>query len=198
MARKRVARETVDESERLMDVEEVAQYLNLHLMTVYRMLQSGILPAGKVGGRWRIRKQELDEWLELHAGGMKKRVLVVDDDVEVGRFFKRILQSERCSVDFVLKGEEAINSVRKKTYDIIFLDLLLPDIDGARTFAQIRKIDPDVTVVLVTAYPDSELVGRAMKHGAISLLSKPLSASEVKKLIRSVHKRTPRMNRRES
>ncbi len=198
MARKRTIRETLDERERWMDVEEVAQYLNLHLMTVYRMLQSGVLPAKKVGGRWRINRQELDAWLETHTGGTRKQVLVVDDDQEVGRFFKRTLQPERCTVDFVTSGEEAIKAVQEKTYDIIFLDLLLPDIDGARTFAQIRKIDPDATVVLVTAYPDSELVGKAMKHGAVSLLSKPLVASEVKKLVRSVYKRIPRLNRHEA
>ncbi|MFN4179367.1 MAG: response regulator [Armatimonadota bacterium] len=195
MARKRTIREISDERDRLMDVEEVAEYLNLHLMTVYRMLQSGVLPARKVGGRWRINKQELDAWLESHTGGTRKQVLVVDDDLEVGRFFKRTLQPERCTVDFVTSGEEAIKLVSEKTYDIIFLDLLLPDIDGARTFAQIRKIDPDATVVLVTAYPDSELVSRAMRYGAVSLLSKPLQATEIKKLARSVHKRVPRLNR---
>lgn len=197
MARKQAAQEVLGDRNRWMDVEEVAQYLNLHLMTVYRMLQSGVLPASKVGGRWRIKRQELDAWLEAYTGGTRKQVLVVDDDPEVGRFFKKILQPERCTIDFVTRGEDAIGAVRKKTYDIIFLDLLLPDIDGARTFAQIRKIDPDVTVVLVTAFPDSEIVGRAMEHGAVSLLSKPLVPTEVKKLVRSVRKRTPRTNRHE-
>jgi len=195
MARKRTTHEMLDERDRLMDVEEVAEYLNLHLMTVYRMLQSGVLPARKVGGRWRINKQELDAWLETHTGGTRKQVLVVDDDPEIGRLFKRALQPERCTVDFVTSGEEAIKMVREKTYDLIFLDLLLPDMDGARTFAQIRKIDPDATVVLVTAYPDSELVSRAMKHGAVSLLIKPVPVAEIRKLARSVHKRLPRVNR---
>ncbi len=195
MAQRRKVQGTVNEQDRLMDVEEVAQYLNLHLMTVYRMLQSGILPARKVGGRWRINKQELNAWLETHGGGTRKQVLVVDDDPKVGRDFKKILQPERCTVDFVMKGEEAIEAVREKTYDIVFLDLLLPDIDGARTFAKIREIDHNVTVVLITAYPDSELVGKAMKYGAVSLLSKPLIASEIKRLVRSVQKRIPRTNR---
>ena len=44
--------------ERMMDVEDIARYLNLHIMTVYRMLQSGLLPGRKVGGRWRISKKE--------------------------------------------------------------------------------------------------------------------------------------------
>jgi len=196
MARKRTTQETTDERDRLMDVEEVAEYLNLHLMTVYRMLQSGILPARKVGGRWRINKQELDEWLETHTGGTRKQILVVDDEPEVLQYFKKVLQPERCTVDVATRGEEAVKKVSEKTYDLIFLDLFLPDMDGAKTFAQIRKIDPDANVVLITAFPDSEIVGRAMRHGAVSLLIKPIPAAEIKKLARSVQKRVPRPNRR--
>ncbi len=194
MVRRRMAPETNEDRDRWMDVEEVAQYLNLHLMTVYRMLQSGVIPGRKVGGRWRINRQELEAWLEAHGGSTRKQVLVVDDDPKVGQMFKRVLQPERCTVDFVMTGEEALQKVRSKTYDLIFLDLLLPDMDGARTFAHIRKIDPDATVVLMTAYPDSELVSQAMQHGSVALLIKPLPAAEIRKLARSVLKRVPRSN----
>ncbi len=178
--------------ERLMDVEEVARYLNLHLMTVYRMLQSGILPARKVGGRWRISKRELDEWLESYAGGTRKNILVVDDDPNIGRQFKRVLQQERCTVDIASQGSEALERVKEQVYDLIFLDLVLPDMDGAQTFAQIRKIDPDAHVVLMTGYPDSELVSKAMRYGAISLLVKPIPPSEIRRLVRGFKKRLPR------
>jgi excisionase family DNA binding protein len=178
--------------ERLMDVEEVARYLNLHLMTVYRMLQSGILPARKVGGRWRISKRELDEWLESYAGGTRKQILVVDDDPNIGRQFKRVLQQERCTVDIASQGSEAIERVKEQVYDLIFLDLVLPDMDGAQTFARIRKIDPDAHVVLMTGYPDSELVSKAMRYGAISLLIKPIPSSEIRRLVRGFKKRLPR------
>lgn len=180
------------EEERFMTVEEVARYLNLHLMTVYRMLQSRLLPAQKIGGRWRIDRQELDRWLEEHGGGIRKNVLVVDDDPEIGTLFKRVLQRQMCTVDVVATGEEAVERVRKNTYDIIFLDLVLPGMDGVDTFARIRRVDPDVPVVLVTGYPDSELVGRAMHHGAVSLLIKPVPVAEVRKLVRSVVKRRVR------
>lgn len=186
------ARLNGEAEERLMDVEEVAHYLNLHLMTVYRMLQSGILPARKVGGRWRISKRELDEWLESYAGGTRKQILVVDDDPNIGRQFKRVLQQERCTVDIASQGSEAIERVKEQVYDLIFLDLVLPDMDGAQTFARIRKIDPDAHVVLMTGYPDSELVSKAMRYGAISLLIKPIPSSEIRRLVRGFKKRLPR------
>jgi excisionase family DNA binding protein len=186
------ARLNGEAEERLMDVEEVARYLNLHLMTVYRMLQSGILPARKVGGRWRISKRELDEWLESYAGGTRKQILVVDDDPNIGRQFKRVLQQERCTVDIASQGSEALERVKEQVYDLIFLDLVLPDMDGAQTFARIRKIDPDAHVVLMTGYPDSELVSKAMRYGAISLLIKPIPSSEIRRLVRGFKKRLPR------
>ena len=127
--------------ERMMDVEDIARYLNLHIMTVYRMLQSGLLPGRKVGGRWRISKKELDEWLENYTGGLRKQILVVDDDLAIGRLFKRALQPEGCTVEVVQRGEEAVKRVKEQIYDLIFLDLVLPDMDGAQTFARIRKID---------------------------------------------------------
>ncbi|GBC98396.1 Regulatory protein LuxO [bacterium HR17] len=181
-----------EEGERMMDVEDVARYLNLHMMTVYRMLQSGVLPARKVGGRWRVNKKELDEWLENYTGGSRKLVLVVDDDPAIGRLFKRALQHERCTVDVVQRGEDAVKRIKERDYDLIFLDLVLPDMDGAKTFAQIRKIDPEAHVVLMTGYPDSELVGEAMKHGAISLLIKPVPIGEIRRLVRNFKKRLPR------
>lgn len=195
VARRKTVIETAEEGQHWMNVEEVARYLNLHLMTVYRMLQTGLIPAHKIGGRWRINRKELDEWFEQQGGGTRKAVLVVDDDPAVGKLFKRALQQEQCSIDVVSTGEEAVQQAMQKTYDLVFLDLLLPDMDGARTFAQLRKIDPDANVVLITAYPDSDLVGKAMKHGAVSLLIKPLPVAEIKRLVRSVHKRLPRRPR---
>lgn len=178
--------------ERMMDVEDIARYLNLHIMTVYRMLQSGLLPGRKVGGRWRISKKELDEWLENYTGGLRKQILVVDDDPAIGRLFKRALQPEGCTVEVVQRGEEAVKRVKEQIYDLIFLDLVLPDMDGAQTFARIRKIDPGAHVVLMTGYPDSDLVGKAMQHGAISLLIKPVPIGEIRKLVRNFKKRLPR------
>ena len=142
--------EETELDERMMDVEDIARYLNLHIMTVYRMLQSGLLPGRKVGGRWRVSKKELDEWLENYTGGWRKQILVVDDDPAVGRLFKRALQPEGCTVEVVQRGEEAVQRVKGQIYDLIFLDLVLPDMDGAQTFASIRKIDPDAHVVLMT------------------------------------------------
>lgn len=182
----------VDAGERMMDVEDIARYLNLHIMTVYRMLQSGLLPGRKVGGRWRISKKELDEWLENYTGGLRKQILVVDDDPAIGRLFKRALQPEGCTVEVVQQGEEAVKRVKEQIYDLIFLDLVLPDMDGAQTFAHIRKIDPDAHVVLMTGYPDSDLVGKAMQHGAISLLIKPVPIGEIRRLVRNFKKRLPR------
>lgn len=187
----------VDE-ERLLSVEEVAEYLGMHIMTVYKLLSSGVLPGCKIGNRWRVVKRELDEWLERHRPETtKKLVLVVDDDPDVCDVFKRALEKEHCIVDAVASGEEAIERVSATTYDIVFLDLYFPpgQMDGVETFVKLQQIDPDLPVVFVTGFPNSELVSRAMAYGSVTLLIKPAPIDEVRKLVRAAPKRVHRSQR---
>ncbi len=173
-----------------MSVTEVARYLNLHLMTVYRYLHSGDLPASKVGGRWRVHRRDVENWLASTARGVQKRILVVDDEPEVGAYFKQLLGRHGCRTEVVETAEEALAVVSEREFDLIFLDLLLPGMDGAEAFGEIRKRDPQVPVVLITAYPDSVLVAKALQFGAVSLLVKPFASEEIVRLVRTVRRRT--------
>ncbi len=187
--------EGMAEEERLLSVEEVAEYLGMHIMTVYKLLNSGALPGRKIGNRWRVVKRELDEWLERRRPETtKKFVLVVDDDPDVCDVFKRALEREHCIVDTLFSGEEAVERVSAITYDIVFLDLYFPPghMDGIETFIKLRQIDPELPVVFVTGFPNSELVSRAMAYGSVTLLIKPVPIDEVRKLVRSAPKRTHR------
>lgn len=186
------------EGERLLTVEEVAEHLGMHIMTVYKLLSSGVLPGRKIGNRWRVLKRELDEWIEKHRPeSTRKLVLVVDDDPDVCDVFKRALEREHCIVDVVMSGEEAIERASATTYDIVFLDLYFPEgqMNGIETFAKLQEIDPELPVIFVTGFPNSELVSRAMAYGSVTLLIKPVPIEEVRKLIRSVHKRIHRKQR---
>ncbi|MFA4029032.1 MAG: hypothetical protein GDYSWBUE_001630 [Candidatus Fervidibacterota bacterium] len=187
--------EGMAEEERLLSVEEVAEYLGMHIMTVYKLLNSGALPGRKIGNRWRVVKRELDEWLERRRPETtKKFVLVVDDDPDVCDVFKRALEREHCIVDTLFSGEEAVERVSAITYDIVFLDLYFPPghMDGIETFIKLRQIDPELPVVFVTGFPNSELVSKAMAYGSVTLLIKPVPIDEVRKLVRSAPKRTHR------
>ena len=67
----------------LMTVKEVAQYLKLNYMTVYKLAQKGKIPASKVGGNWRFKKEIVDEWLATQSRTAEGVALVVDDDARV-------------------------------------------------------------------------------------------------------------------
>ncbi|MCS7223511.1 MAG: response regulator [Armatimonadetes bacterium] len=173
-----------------LNVSQVARYLNLHLMTVYRYLKTGEMPASKVGGRWRVHRKDLEAWIEAGETGSRKRVLIVDDEPEVADFFAEILSREGALAQVAQSAEEALQQVSQQPFDLVFLDLFLPGMDGAEAFGQIRKLDPDVPVVLITGYPDSDLVAKALRFGAVFLLFKPLAAEEIARLVRSVRRRT--------
>ncbi|MCS7254439.1 MAG: response regulator [Armatimonadota bacterium] len=186
------------EKEHLLSVEEAAEYLGMHIMTVYKLLSSGALPGQKIEDRWRVDKHKLDEWLERHRPkAAKKLVLVIDDDPDVCDVFKRALEREHCIVDAVFSGEEAVERVSATTYDIVFLDLYFPPghMDGIETFLKLREIDPELPIVFVTGFPDSELVSRAMAYGGVTLLVKPVPIDEVRKFIRLTPKRANRAQR---
>ena len=60
-------------NKKVMTVKEVAKYLNLHIMTVYKLVKEGKIPAFKVGGRWRFKKELLDEWIDRETNKNKNQ-----------------------------------------------------------------------------------------------------------------------------
>ncbi len=75
--------------------------------------------------------------------------------------------------------------VSNKHFDIIFLDLLMPEPDGAELFRQIRQMDKKIPVAIITGYPDSDLMRRAMKCGPFTVMQKPFSSDDILNIARS-------------
>jgi YesN/AraC family two-component response regulator len=76
-------------------------------------------------------------------------------------------------------GAEALARVKEKHFDIIFLDIRLPDVDGAHIFEQVKTIDPEVAVIMMTGYSEEELVRRAISHGAYTCIYKPFDVEKI-------------------
>ena len=113
-------------------------------------------------------------------------VLVVDDRLADREIFKDILESKGYRVTTVKDGYEAIESVKKGNFDIIFIDVKMPGIDGVRTFEEIHKIRPDVPVIMVTGYSVEKLVKDAVDKGAYACVYKPLDMDKILKIIGEV------------
>ncbi|MBI1870206.1 MAG: response regulator [Chlamydiae bacterium] len=108
-------------------------------------------------------------------------ILVVDDSYGDRETLKDILEDKGYKVVEADSGYKAIELVKNGKYDIIFLDVKLPDIDGVKTFEEIHKINPEIPVVMITGYSVEELVEGALKKGVYACITKPLDVEKILK-----------------
>ncbi len=115
----------------------------------------------------------------------KAYILIIDDEAEAAERFSRLLKRHGHRVDAVISGEEGINKVKNEKFDLILLDIKLPGIDGIQTLENIKKIDPEVEVIMVTGYGTMSSVVESMRKGASDYIEKPL---DIEKVIFSIEK----------
>lgn len=168
----------------LMTVKETAEYLRIPLPTVYYLVQRGQLPAVQIGGRWRVKKDAIDRDVLRTEEQGQPTVLVVDDDVGLQSMFKLFLKKQGFSRLVVGTGKEAIAALQKQKFDLCFLDLQLPDFTGDEVYAQAKKIDPTLPVVIITGFPDSQMLDNILKHGPVTVLKKPLEVEKLQQTLR--------------
>ena len=109
----------------------------------------------------------------------KAKVLIVDDQVSVIESFKEILKIKDYEVVGYQTGKEAIDSIEKGKYDIAFVDLRMPEMDGIEVLKKIKEKDSSIEVIIVTAYASEESFANAITLGAMEYLRKPFLMGEV-------------------
>lgn len=177
-------KETGQPMPNLITVKETAEYLRIPLPTVYYLVQRGQIPAIQIGGRWRVKKDLLDrDVLRTEAGG-QPTVLVVDDDEALQETFKLFLKKTGFSRLIVGTAKEALAALEKQKFDLCFLDLQLPDITGDEVYAVAKEKYPDLPIVIITGYPDSEMMNNILKHGPVTVLKKPLRTEDLQETLR--------------
>lgn len=163
----------------LLTLEEVASYLRVTGKTIYRLLKRGAVPAIKVGHQWRFDKESIDEWLHQNSVGAKATILVVDDEQMIRGLFKETLEKLGHGVILVENGYEGLKLIKKQDFDLVFLDLKMPGIDGAELFRQIKNVRRELPVIIITGYPDSDMMARALAHGPFGIMNKPFGESDI-------------------
>ncbi|MDO8568527.1 MAG: response regulator [Dehalococcoidales bacterium] len=113
-------------------------------------------------------------------------ILVVDDQFGDRQTLKLILEDKGYRVAAAADGAEAIKMVKEGHYDIIFLDIRLPDMNGVETFEQVKAIDPKAVVIMMTGYTREELVERAISNGAYTCINKPFDMERVIALVEGI------------
>jgi excisionase family DNA binding protein len=171
-----------------MNVKEAAVYLRLNYMTVYKLAQRRLLPAFKVGGNWRFKKENLDDWVKQKASEVKGSILIVDDDPVIHDLLGEIVQSQNYSFTAVGSGEAALEALAKQHYDLVFLDLLLPGLSGTEILSAIKEKDKDIVVVIITGFADDPVALKAMSLGPLLLIRKPFREKDILEVLNIVMK----------
>ncbi len=111
---------------------------------------------------------------------VEARILVVDDEHLIRWTLEQNLTKEGYEVLLAETGEEAVKKVGEEAPDLALLDIKLPGMDGYEVLEKVLKIDPDIIVIMITAYEDVEKVVKAMRLGAFDYITKPFDFSKVR------------------
>ena len=118
----------------------------------------------------------------------RTRVLVVDDQRGMRLTLTGIFEDQGYEVTGVSDGYKAIEASRETSFDLIFMDIKMPGINGVQTCREIKKTSPDSVVVMMTGFAVEELVKEALEEGAFSVIYKPFDPEMVLKLVESVRR----------
>src|SRR3989338_221817 len=101
-------------------------------------------------------------------------ILIVDDDPNVRDFLKLFLKFKGYrDVRTADKGQDALEAVKKEDLRLVLLDIMLPDLNGVEVLRQVKETNPDVSVIMITGYPDEEKARELLKQGAYDYIVKP-------------------------
>lgn len=175
--------------------EEVLEYLQVNLRTVYRLIKAGKIPAVRVGRQWRFRKRDIDAWLESQrprSGRMgqgsprpampstgRARVLVVDDEETVRELLSKTLALAEYEVDLAPDGRTAVDRMRIIAYDLLITDLRMPGVDGLTVIREARRLKANIPVIIVTGYSSEASAIEAINLGVQGYLTKPFRVPRV-------------------
>lgn len=116
------------------------------------------------------------------------RILVVDDNKDFCEGAQEILEMEGHLVTIAHDGDESVIRLKENQPELVLMDLRMPKMNGVRTFDKMREMVPDIPVIIVTAFPDEQVISEALRKGAIACLEKPLDFEQILTIINHVLK----------
>ncbi len=116
---------------------------------------------------------------------MKTNVLVVDDIKSIRLTLSGILGDEGYNVVLAEDGYQAIEMAKQTPFDFVFMDIKMPGINGVQTFREIKKVNPQAVVIMMTAYSVEDLVRQALGEGAYGVVYKPFDIDKIVGMIES-------------
>ena len=119
------------------------------------------------------------------------RLLIVDDDAGMADTLGDILEAKGYDVEIALDGLQALARVKAQPYHVIFLDIMMPEMDGLEVLRRVKRMAPGTLVVMMTAYARPDLMAEAERQGALAILAKPLPVDRLLQFLQAVAPSTP-------
>ena len=182
--------------ETFLTTEEVLEYLQVNLRTVYRLIKAGKIPAVRVGRQWRFRKRDIDAWLDSQrprsgarpspgaaprpaAAAGRPRILVVDDEASIRDLLSKTLALAEYDVDVAPDGRSALDRMRVYPYDLLIADLKMPGMDGLAVIREAKRYKSDLPVIIITGFSTESSAIEAVNLGVAGYLTKPFRVPQV-------------------
>jgi two-component system nitrogen regulation response regulator NtrX len=113
------------------------------------------------------------------------RILIVDDEPEIRKSLRGVLEDEGYKVSAAASGEACLDEMKKHPFDLVLLDIWLPGADGLETLEEIKKTDVAPEVIMISGHATIESAVRATKLGAFDFIEKPLSLDKTLILVKN-------------
>src|ERR1700755_2232749 len=184
--------------ENFLTTEEVLDYLQVNLRTVYRLIKAGKIPAVRVGRQWRFRKRDIDAWLDSqrprgatraatvapaparpNPTASRPRVLVVDDEASIRDLLAKTLALAEYDVDVAPDGASALERMRLYPYDLLIADLKMPGIDGLTVIREAKRYKADLPVIIITGFSTESSAIEAVNLGVAGYLTQQIRVHQV-------------------
>src|SRR2546430_13075995 len=119
------------------------------------------------------------------AGSQKGTVLVVDDEEIMREILETLLTREGYDVRLASSGAEGLDLARALPFDAAIVDIMMPGLDGFATLDELKRIDEDLAIIIITAFASVESAISAMKAGAFDYITKPFKNDELVVAVRN-------------
>lgn len=114
----------------------------------------------------------------------RARMLIVDDDASIRKTLARILEKQGYLVEAVEKGKQAIETTSQRFFNVAFIDIRLPDMDGTELLERMRETEPKMIKIILTGYPSLKNAIDAVNKGADGYLMKPFDVGKLLAMVK--------------
>ncbi len=119
---------------------------------------------------------------------MRPHLLIVEDDPEMRDLLRKVLEKEAYVISLAADGHEAVDLLSQDHFDLVVTDMLMPHDGGLKLLETLHSTQPDLPVIIITAFGDWQSYSQALELGAAAFISKPLKMAE---LVAAIHAALP-------